>query len=855
MRLFISLLSITLLLSLADARAPKGCPNGLPTLNAPTYSPPPGTYVGTQTVAINCPAGATCHYTTDGSLPNPSSTTYSTPLTVAVTETIRAIATEIGWNQSVPSGGLYTISAMPAATAPSISPGTGTYTSARTVSITCTTPGCAVYYTIDGTTPQYPVGGSSTVLYTGTFVVASGTETVQALAEATGYTNSSVSTSVITISAGLAACSNTTGVTAGALTLRATVTRTTGIWPLYVGLDATATTDTSIPANTTSFTDDWYAWDFGDAGPSGTGTWANGSSPGKHSKNAAIGAVAGHVYFQTDGSGDNTYTPQVTATDAAGNTIGCTLSVTALDPNGTNGFPGSATTCFYNSTVGTGCPSGATQTSTGAWTSALPNAAGHRYLFKCGDTFTGDNNVSSQWIKNNGGTIGAYGACEYGASTSPARPIFNDTGTNGVFYALLNPSGGGVVSDIRIHDIDYEAASTGGPFMGTFCQGAGCGPGTPTSVPNSPSQFTYFNNTANNAPSGFGSMGWCAQCAWVSNTYVGVAGAHSIGIVMNNHECLPGTVSPTALYCGAGSYVQSNYFNVDHNAFINNNLNGNLPVSGNGIETLRIGAGVAGVIADNTLQNSNYAGGGANLKLHSANHQDQATWSGEYTQWMVVTGDLIQGASGSQAMELAPQNWSFDERLRYNLIDGILVSSTTAGSDALLWLDSSYSAVRNSVFYQPSTATHAEIAGIRGEARLISGGTSPVYNEIYNNTCYFKVFVNYQYCVWMQAVSGQGGPQMEYSSLINNMFHAISNIGGTTAIRDVLGTATSHNTISNNSSAPTDDPAPVNASGTLLQMSDWQPTAFYSGGTSVPNLYDALGTAWSPTWDLGAVHP
>jgi len=39
------------------------------------------------------------------------------------------------------------------------------------------------------------------------------------------------------------------------------------------------------------------------------------------------------------------------------------------------------------------------------------------------------------------------------------------------------------------------------------------------------------------------------------------------------------------------------------------------------------------------------------------------------------------------------------------------------------------------------------------------------------------------------------------------------------------------------------------------KITDWKPTANYSGGTGVPVIDDALGVPWSPTWDLGAVHP
>jgi hypothetical protein len=38
-------------------------------------------------------------------------------------------------------------------------------------------------------------------------------------------------------------------------------------------------------------------------------------------------------------------------------------------------------------------------------------------------------------------------------------------------------------------------------------------------------------------------------------------------------------------------------------------------------------------------------------------------------------------------------------------------------------------------------------------------------------------------------------------------------------------------------------------------ITDYTPSAFYSGGASAPVFFDALGAPWSPTWDLGALHP
>ena len=62
------------------------------------------------------------------------------------------------------------------------------------------------------------------------------------------------------------------------------------------------------------------------------------------------------------------------------------------------------------------------------------------------------------------------------------------------------------------------------------------------------------------------------------------------------------------------------------------------------------------------------------------------------------------------------------------------------------------------------------------------------------------------------------------------------------------------NTVSNNTATVTSNPGFTDASGDFSLISDFKPTANYSGGTEVPVWYDALGVAWSSTWDLGALH-
>ncbi len=84
----------------------------------------------------------------------------------------------------------------PPATAPTLSPSPGTYTSAQSVTLTDTTPGALIYYTTNGTTPT-----TSSPLYSpGTPLEISSTTTVEAIAVASGYSNSAVTTGTYRIS-------------------------------------------------------------------------------------------------------------------------------------------------------------------------------------------------------------------------------------------------------------------------------------------------------------------------------------------------------------------------------------------------------------------------------------------------------------------------------------------------------------------------------------------------------------------------------------------------------------------------------------------------------------------------------
>lgn len=165
-----------------------------PPADAPTYSVPSGTYTSAQTVALSdTTPNAVIYYTTNAQIPTTQSTVYSAPITLSATTMIRAIAIASGYTLSNPSGALYTIN-LPAAT-PTFNVAPGAYTSAQPLTISDTTPGAAIYYTTNGATPT-----SSSTLYGGTISVAE-SETVQAIATASGYSQSAVASAAYTINA------------------------------------------------------------------------------------------------------------------------------------------------------------------------------------------------------------------------------------------------------------------------------------------------------------------------------------------------------------------------------------------------------------------------------------------------------------------------------------------------------------------------------------------------------------------------------------------------------------------------------------------------------------------------------
>jgi hypothetical protein len=213
----------------------------------PTFSPAGGTYASAQSVTIGTTTpSATIYYTTNGSTPTTSSAVYTGSITVSSTETIEAIAVASGSSTSAAGSATYTIN-LPTATltplptqTPIFSPVGGTYTSAQTVRVSASR-GATIYYTTNGSTPT-----TASAVYNRQIAVSS-TETINAVAVASGYSTSAVASASYTISLLAAATPNFSpagGTYASAQTVKLSASHWSTIY--YTTNGSTPTTSSAV---------------------------------------------------------------------------------------------------------------------------------------------------------------------------------------------------------------------------------------------------------------------------------------------------------------------------------------------------------------------------------------------------------------------------------------------------------------------------------------------------------------------------------------------------------------------------------------------------------------------------------
>jgi len=169
----------------------------------PTATVSTGIYTSSQTVTLSSATAASIiYYTTNGSNPSCQTpingTLYSTPVIIAATSTLKAVACALDYLDSSISTFDYTITGILDPPAFSLSSATNYTTSPQTVFISSAQSSIAsYYYTLNGTAPSCLVGGGST-LYTLAGIQLTGSTTLNAIACNVNWLDSSVSTASYT---------------------------------------------------------------------------------------------------------------------------------------------------------------------------------------------------------------------------------------------------------------------------------------------------------------------------------------------------------------------------------------------------------------------------------------------------------------------------------------------------------------------------------------------------------------------------------------------------------------------------------------------------------------------------------
>ena len=224
------------------------------------------------------------------------------------------------------------------------------------------------------------------------------------------------------------------------ITSEITPARVSGVAPLSVFFDATASTAAAVTSK--PFHELGYSWDFGD--PAGGATWAVGARSGR-SKNTAIGAVANHV-FETPGTYTvtlvNTYVPLTGGVSTSYKTV----TITVQDPD----VVFASNTIYFSDSADFGStPVGAVKVTTTDFAAAINTyqSTYKRLLFKRGGVFS-TSTVQATITQNGAGIIGAYG--------TGAAPIFRTTGA--AFFKLSSAYTAGI-GDWRVMDIEVDGQS------------------------------------------------------------------------------------------------------------------------------------------------------------------------------------------------------------------------------------------------------------------------------------------------------------------------------------------------------------------------------------------------------------
>ena len=642
----------------------------------------------------------------------------------------------------------------------------------------------------------------------------------------------------------------------------ATTSRTTGVAPLSVFFDATATTSA---LTTKPFHKLQYTWNFGDpAGTaSGVKTWGNGAASGVSSRNVATGAVAGHVYENV-----GTFQPTLTIYDGASSHPVILPQIIVTDPNTT--FVGTKTYCFAATATPVagsgGCPPGAAasmQPNFAAAMSTAITAGATRILFNRGDTFT--DGAKTTLTTPGPGLIGAYGNAALPipvilGTFDGAQLIFGDLYHVSVNQCVASPSScsNTPLADWRVMDLNFKGlAATDPTAINTGAVG----------LNGAFNDLTFLRLSMSGQANAFGdndillslnnNTGWCCHNIWSGITI-------QDSTIFNPIIGMPGNTS---------SYGYGVYLSGDRVAFSGNSIDLGGTAAHTESHVVRFTYLGQAAITNNTLAHPGPTE--SNIKLMGPGFP--AKWGGVgdtnqyfycptgagcptpdiqglgqgYTRWVEISDNQFISGYNNYMVAAAPQNQNSDERIKDVVIErNQFVSSGFGTVSVALYLDGFDYTVRNNTF---------DMVGPQGPANAIAfiaevGGTISVAPDdlmAYNNSYYTDYAIPGNNVNFLQVNSTATTVDVQ-----NNLAYAPFSTNGQTSF--MFGTPKTGSIVANNSTTSqlmTVDPLysvtpPVNPS-------DFKPgTGSYAIGTGaiVRVWTDFFGLPRSAPYDMGAVN-
>ena len=578
--------------------------------------------------------------------------------------------------------------------------------------------------------------------------------------------------------------------------------RVSGVAPLAVFFDASATTATR---SSKPFHELEFQWNFGETN---LGNWSQGAHANALSRNVDSGPVASHV-FETAG----TYTVTLNATD--GSNVGSkTVQITVTDPNvvfATN------TACVSVAGVFAGCPVGAAKITASDYAAVINgNASVRRFLFNRGESWSAASQARE--MRNGPGIIGAYGS-------GAAPKWLLRAGTTGLVLSdVTTPT----ISDWRVMDLEMD-----GQTLATSGITAG----------GSINQVLLLRLNIHHVNDG---MTFDVSTLDYWNTQPGHAGQtmwDQLAIVDTRVNTIFAGVG-VSVNAAASGYSGA-YISASRLTFMGNNLDN----ANGGEHVLRTPYIGKGVVSHNYLARPDAAK--HCFKLHAPSFTGTGVVVGKYSEQIVMADNTFDGGKSVQNVKVAPQNTSYDERIRDVIIERnyFLLG---VGSEFGLVLDGPVSvvSVRNNILNSSNSADPypADIE-ISGDGL---GAVSSI--NIYNNTFYTS-------SPYFLGVLLGGNPALISGvNVKNNLAYAPSAANATFA-----NLSAGSNVVASNNSTDTQTRSVSPRFTTVpaltaksLAATDFKPAAasyaIGSATTLVTSDFNNALRAWGAASDLGAVN-